>query len=279
MNDFIKAIKESRTDLTDFLIHFTRQDKGLSAFQVLKKIINDGYLQAGWSERGLGLKKKRTVFGDTPAVCFTETPLYGFVDYAKKRNAKGSVDSYGIAFLKKNMWGRGCRPVIYGTTPYRVEQKNADGSITIEGFAKEEQYRYILSAIDEKNDWTHEREWRWANPYGYSKIGGLPIWRTSERSDWRFGDFYFIQSPIIVIVRVKKEKDELLEIFKKFGDEIKEEIRLKGSDKAETTLILSNINNTHILALEDCDFVSYPTYKIEDALKDRKLYPISPPPI
>ena len=40
-------------------------------FSVLLKILHDGYIRAGWSIRN----GKPTIYGPTPAVCFTEMPL------------------------------------------------------------------------------------------------------------------------------------------------------------------------------------------------------------
>jgi hypothetical protein len=65
----IRDIKKGRTDLTDFLIHFTRRDGDVTAFEVLKQIITDSYIKTGWSRRGM----RRTVFGTLPAICFSET--------------------------------------------------------------------------------------------------------------------------------------------------------------------------------------------------------------
>lgn len=48
-------------------------------------------------------------------------------------------------------------------------------SYWIDGLPEEEQYRYILSSVDEKDDWMHEREWRWADWHEYSSLEGLPL--------------------------------------------------------------------------------------------------------
>lgn len=104
----IRRIKEDRADLTDYIIHFTRYQDGNTAFDILRKIVQDGYLKGGWSFRS----KRNTVFGDKPAVCFTESPLYGFLDYVAKRNYKGAIDSYGIAVKKSQLYKAGGRSVL-----------------------------------------------------------------------------------------------------------------------------------------------------------------------
>lgn len=52
-----------------------------SGFEILQKIIHDGYIRSGWSFRD----NVPTVYGPYSAVCFTEMPLYGLIDYAKNR--------------------------------------------------------------------------------------------------------------------------------------------------------------------------------------------------
>src|SRR5438309_1192818 len=103
--EIVKAMKEDRKDLTNFVIHFTRQQNGNSSFEILKKIVQDGHFKCGWSFRG----SRNTVLGEKPAVCFTETPLYGFLDYVSKRNNRAAIDSYGIFLPKKQLFKIGGR--------------------------------------------------------------------------------------------------------------------------------------------------------------------------
>lgn len=82
------------------------------AITVLKKIVSDGFLRAGWSFR----KGRATTYGPRPSVCFTEMPLYALLDYAKKRSHSGFVDTYAIALKREELFQAGGRPVIYGLT-------------------------------------------------------------------------------------------------------------------------------------------------------------------
>lgn len=67
----IKAIKIDRFDLSDYLIHFTRQGEK-SSFETLLGIVTSGQINCSWSIRNV----RRTIFGSKPAICFTDMPLY-----------------------------------------------------------------------------------------------------------------------------------------------------------------------------------------------------------
>ncbi len=74
----IKSMKVNGFDLSDYLIHFTRRT-GKGAFDNLKSIITTGKLNPDWGVRN----GKRGIFGDHPAVCFTDMPLFSFYQYVK----------------------------------------------------------------------------------------------------------------------------------------------------------------------------------------------------
>lgn len=77
-------------------------DNNATAFEVLRRIIHDGFIRSSWSYRG----GNPTVYGPYSAICFTEMPLYALIDYANKRQSgSGFVGKYGIAFRKMNyLW-------------------------------------------------------------------------------------------------------------------------------------------------------------------------------
>jgi hypothetical protein len=179
-----------RPDLTDWVIHFVRDrtpnddpkedateihdgyefplsthslESDADAFSVLRHIITTGGFLPGYSFR----KKKTTLYGKIPVVCFTEMPVYAFAKYVQIRGMSSRVASYGIAVLKRELFKAGGRPVIYGLSQPlgscsgdEVTTRILEDSVLPEA----EQYRYVpfdllrsLSPID----WTHEREWRW----------------------------------------------------------------------------------------------------------------------
>lgn len=199
-----------RIDLSDTLIHFVSEldmssadynmsemhpkeytvngdiveDNLLSPFFILRRIIRNLQLISTWSYR----KGSRTIYGDFPAVCFTEMPIAEFVKTSIDRSLKGQkISNYALIFDKKEMFTLGARPVIYGNSQ-EVNVVNA-------GFTKKlspaiyddkELYRYVAYKLDRLPypiDWTHEREWRWPNyDYEYYPIDQA-IWGDEEDCD------------------------------------------------------------------------------------------------
>ncbi|MBT1688643.1 hypothetical protein [Dawidia soli] len=80
----------------------------------------------------------------------------------------------------------GARNVIYGTTAANELEREEDGAWINPNLTATEQYRYMLTAIDDQNDWTHEREWRWTNQSTVYKSHGdhLPIWQNNVTANF-----------------------------------------------------------------------------------------------
>lgn len=218
--ELLQKIYENRFDMSDYLIHFTRKNDDSTAFQNLKKIIKSGKLNAGWSVRNT----KRTIFGKYPAVCFTEMPLFSFLTYVQNRNDIKKIDLYGIAISKDFMFKNGARNVIYGLTRGNNDETHSEnGEWFTPHLPEEEQYRYMLTDFSYKNDWTHEREWRWRNSFEFSKGDYFPIWKNDEIirvNNNNYGDMRFNQDKnIYIIVRNLLEADELKEIFKSLNSD------------------------------------------------------------
>lgn len=169
MNDKIREMSR-RKDLSSQLIHFTRNNDDADAFEVLKNIISDGFLKCSWSVRN----GKNTIFGDAPAVCFTEMPLFAFHEYVDKRNDFSKISNYGIALSKNELFKKGARNVIYGLSNDGEFETRINDKMFVRGLDNNEQYRYMLTDIGNTNDWTHEREWRWKSR---NNENYLPIWK------------------------------------------------------------------------------------------------------
>ena len=178
------------------------------AYWVLLKILKDGYIKSSWSYRN----NKATIYGHKQAVCFTEMPLYGLIEYAKERNTK-SVGTYGIAILKKDLFKAGGRSVIYGLSGTVSEAKPDDlyyngltrNLSSQSGLGLKEQYRYVatnLNRIPYPIDWMHEREWRWADIKEVHEVPGLPLIIINPD---------FLLSKIVIIVKTIKEVEDILD--------------------------------------------------------------------
>jgi len=234
------------------------------AFGVLLKVIKDGFLKSTWSYRNY----KSSVYGPKPVVCFTEMPLYGLINYVKNRNQNELTTSYGIAFLKSEAFEAGARPVIYGLSSKYEETEEGDpffgkGLRTLAskcGIGLREQYRYVSTNLTKKYpiDWTHEREWRWADlDYDFS-FPGLPFFISNAN---------FSFSKIIVIVYTDAEAEQILNLLKSHHDSRQTNYGYDLSKEAiKNTLILSIESlerdfKTEDIRLDDLPFFSLPKIK------------------
>jgi len=181
-----EQILKAREDMTEWLIHFTRGQSELSACEVLLKILAEGLLRPGWAPRttsGSGLTN-RTVFGPTPAVCFSEQPVYALLKYTQVRPMAAP---FGVFVHKSDAFADGALPVIYGIDGTRELEDGQSGYVmdqrTLDPreLSIDEQYRYVAFALyrfggQPPIDWTHEREWRWSSgPRGHAIAGSFAL--------------------------------------------------------------------------------------------------------
>ncbi|WP_050756000.1 hypothetical protein [Halanaerobium praevalens] len=103
-------------------------------------------------------------------------PLADFIKSSFNRLKRGEkISSYALIFSKKQMFDLGARPVVYGTSISCRDYFDEGGHRLLDPnlFHSKEMYRYISFNLSRKPypiDWTHEREWRWAN-YDYINYG------------------------------------------------------------------------------------------------------------
>lgn len=176
-----------RFDLSDYLIHFFRDvdqssknyilfpehagfnnlnhSSKLDALFLMRCAIRHQKLCASWSYRG-GVN---TIYGKSPAICFTDMPLAAFLQTSKERISRGeNIGRYALMLPKIAMFSSGTRPVIYSLSSECINFLPSSGKeriISPDLLPLNEQYRcvtYNPNAI-RPIDWTHEREWRW--PY------------------------------------------------------------------------------------------------------------------
>ena len=163
-----RQILLNRGDMTKWLIHFTRNSSHMCAREVLLKILIEGVLRPGFALRGS--PGKHTIYGNSPAVCFTEQPLSAFLQYLYARDDETAMAGYGILVHKHDVYVAGGLPVIYGLKhTEELESDHPDYSkehrlLNPEHLNYSQQYRYVAFAPNREPyplDWTHEREWRW----------------------------------------------------------------------------------------------------------------------
>lgn len=171
-----KRIREARHDLTDYVIHWTKEqyekNSRSSAFEVLLEIVRCGYLKPTFAIMTPVLRNptpRPTIKGPYPAVCFTEQTLDCFLESCR---SSSRYRPYGVALHKWALHNYGGRPVIYASEDMlgrklTVEEKGyQEGKeIYTDGLHVEYQYLWVrYEPIPEHEgypiDFTHEREWR-----------------------------------------------------------------------------------------------------------------------
>ncbi len=263
--------------------HYYDIEPDARALSVMKKILADGYLRAGWSFRD----ERASIYGPYPVVCFTEMPISELIKYVSKRDNKSLVNSYGIAFLRSELFTAGGRQAIYGLSgKYKeAEQEDSYYGLGLRTLAQScelglsEQYRYITTDYDRRIaiDWTHEREWRWPLKYNddeierdplskklfLNKSPGLPIWLENDSLNF---------SKVILIVQTSEEADDLVDKLKEFYD--------SGSSFWGLDLCKSTLLNTHVLAVEEItpELASKNIIRIDD-IPLKEMRAINPPQV
>ena len=126
-----------RPDISNTLIHLTRDKENLSASEVFDKIVKEKYIEGS----------TENIRGKSKCICFSETPISAIGQVLKQNTKDFHYGSFGFMFSKKNLFSNGARPVIY--------QPDSDYDLLPDSL----QYRHVRFEI-EKIDWTWEREWR-----------------------------------------------------------------------------------------------------------------------
>lgn len=140
----------SRSDISGYITHLTRETDEMSSVDVLMKILKDKKL--------IGSNKDGYIRGKSQAVCFQDSPLHGVAQNInheilnnEKLGGKIRYRATGLLFHKAYVYYRGGRPVIYDNEDY------------FNTMPEDQQWRFVsYNLSDPRNviDWTHEREWR-----------------------------------------------------------------------------------------------------------------------
>lgn len=158
----------------------------LPASFMLRAALRNGRLWATWSMRN-GV---RTIYGPSPAICFTEMPIAAFLQAGKYRWKSGQAMSpFALVFPKRDLYQLGARPVIAGVSSdssFSVYYDAAGNRMLPESILPSaEQFRHVTFDIGGVRDidWTHEREWRWPYRGGFS-AGTQRIQEVGIVSSW-----------------------------------------------------------------------------------------------
>ena len=130
-----------RSDISPFLIHFTKPLDQEEAFQKLQKIISD--------EKLIGCGN--WIKGLHPCICFTEAPVGSIGGKLCNQFGELRYSSFGIRVTKRWLMDQGGRPVIY--------QPDCEYSMLPESH-RWRHVRYEVGNVPKEIDFTWEREWR-----------------------------------------------------------------------------------------------------------------------
>lgn len=230
-------------------------DPDPDALQVLLKIITDGHIRASWAFRN----GRPTIYGPRAAVCFTEMPLYALVEYAKQRG-KAAVGTYAVGVLKRELFAAGGRPAIYGLSGRHAEKRPGvahQGSwrgwprylAESAGLSEAEQYRYVSMSTDPQRriDWSHEREWRWADHEDRCSCPGLPIWLSDEPVAF---------SRVFVIVPNEEEIERVVDRLQELHD--------AGANDTDIPFRRSTLRATSVIALDQLRHLDERRVRLDD---------------
>jgi hypothetical protein len=214
----IREVLSRRSDLSTFLVHFTRRtDDGRSPRQNLKSILKDQTIQA------------RTPFGPAASllegrdrdsqncVSFSETPLEHLNCLTEKiPRRRFRLSRYGLAFAKMTARKRGVNPVWYvDITPGHDWLMNPINELIEQTCKRSKHFRktrlskicpfieQMGSGIREEDGWGYQKEFWW------------------ER-EWRHqGDFTFFWSELVFGMCPEVRIEEFEELTKRPGRRIR----------------------------------------------------------
>jgi hypothetical protein len=112
----IEELLHRRTDLSTFLVHFTRSHNHRSARDNLVSILRDRRIEARsvYGMAGSLVERCPALGDDQKTVCFTETPLeHAWMMCSPIEGRSIQFPGYGIAFTKTFARRRGANPVWY----------------------------------------------------------------------------------------------------------------------------------------------------------------------
>jgi len=129
-----------RNDLSERLIHLTRDLDGISGEDRFLKIVN--------SKQIIG--SSINIKGGYKCICFSEAPISALGQIIAKKDPDIHYSPYGFMFSKDYLFKVGARPVIY--------QPDEEYGLLNE----ELKYRHVKFDLskEKKVDWSWEREWR-----------------------------------------------------------------------------------------------------------------------
>ncbi|MFE0462776.1 abortive infection system antitoxin AbiGi family protein [Kitasatospora sp. NPDC058965] len=210
----IENLLHRRTDLSAFIVHFTRAHKRKTASENLQSILRAGAIEArnvfGMADK---LAKKYEAVVDTQrTVCFTETPLeHAWMMCEAIPGRAMSFNGYGLAFTRSFARRMGANPVWYIDITkghdWLVNPVNNLVASVAEDLAQ--------SSASEREEVAQQADILRPTPF-YEQMGNPSGTRKEfwwER-EWRHvGDFEFDLSDLVVLFAPEADHDEIDEVL------------------------------------------------------------------
>ncbi|GHG38361.1 abortive infection system antitoxin AbiGi family protein [Streptomyces albogriseolus] len=205
----IESLLHRRTDLSTFVVHFTRETADGGAIDNLKAILEDRAIEArNVFGMATALAKRYKAIADSQrTVCFTETPLeHAWMMCEQIPGRTMRFDGYGLAFTRTFARRRGANPVWYLditpghewlTTPVNnmvnqvreIAKDPSEGGVDAAAAADVLRLTPFIEQM--------------GNPVGTRK----EFWWERE---WRHvGDFHFHPRDLVVVFAPEEDHDEL----------------------------------------------------------------------
>jgi hypothetical protein len=129
-----------REDLSEKLIHLTRDFYKKSAKSGFLKILSNKYL----------LGTETNIEDSSKCICFSEAPISSIGRIIARKTGEIRYSPYGFMFSKEYLFKLGARPVLYQTED------------EFKLLPEELKYKHVKFDLSKskKVDWTWEREWR-----------------------------------------------------------------------------------------------------------------------
>lgn len=207
---------KDRTDISDFIIHFTRDNNGISALDNLINILNEMKIKAyghhclfnkSLNKQSDDIRQKFNV------ACFTETPLQNLKSTFSMQNKQKHFKPYGIVFEKDLLNDYYSVDIINKLNhPNPVFYLSCDNKKLTQYFY--EQYKQWLE--DFNNHKTND----------FHLFGALVNLVNEEHNfiwerEWRtVGDYKFITPDIVVVIVPEKEHEVIREKVNNFSESI-----------------------------------------------------------
>ena len=210
----IEDILHFRSDIPPFLVHLTRDYRGVNPKDNLASIIDQKELVPGDTEVSVAKfggythdmpdEERLAFFG---AVCFTETPLNEVHSLLDIRARQTDLQPYGLVFLKEPLQKRGVSPVLYLNNETRNQSSVVEAlfSLTTSAPGAAKMILPLISAFGEKIQPAAARQ---------RQQGRMDfIWEREWRLPYARGPFSFSESDVFVGLCPEEEIGEFEALF------------------------------------------------------------------